>query len=252
MGTAAHDLQGRLARFIKEVAPLFTAEKPVSFDPVQMTFLQSLVREGVLKGGFSIAKEHFFKGMVFVDYFTEVVAGRPTLLEDLAVIVEELEKMHEYLDMDLTLLVRYTGLYIIKDLKGDRFFSPSSLAAMAKRHERTNTTVPPAPVTGASAEADIFHQAVARMVLDLIATAEVRDPLVGFQGRNDLKAAMVCDSILGSLPRPVLSESAYEALALAEYGRAAGLLFADLTKASVGWSLKGHVEQLRGTLHDEP
>ena len=132
-----------LAAFLEEVPPLHTAEKAVSFDPVQMMFLQKLCREATLAKGVSVRKEDFFRAIVYVDYFTEVVAGRPTLLSDVEVVVEELERMHEYLDPDLELLVRYSGIYAVKDLKGDKLLAEPSLRQIAQRHARSDARARP-------------------------------------------------------------------------------------------------------------
>src|SRR4051812_20631878 len=128
----------QLGRFLRDVPPLHETEKAVSFDPVQTTFLQKLVREATLQEGVTVDKKDFFAAIACLDYFTEVIAARSTILHDIAVVVEELDKMADYLDPDLELLVRYIAVYITKDLKGDQLFKKGSLEAIARRHERSN------------------------------------------------------------------------------------------------------------------
>src|SRR5262249_34191020 len=153
----------------RDLPPLHETEKPVSFDPVQTAFLQKLVRETTLQEGVTVDKHDFFKAIVCVDYFTEVIAARPTLLGDIALVAEELDKMADYLDPDLELLTRYIGVYVSKDLKGEALFKKGSLEAIARRHERTNA----APVAS-SGEVDLFHEAVGAFVGDQIRRSELR------------------------------------------------------------------------------
>jgi hypothetical protein len=237
----------RVGFFLREAAPLFTAEKPISFDPVQTTFLQKLIRESVLQEGVTIQKEDFFKGILFVDYFTEVVAGRQTLLEDVRVLVEELEKMDRFLDVNLELLVRYTGLFVQKDLKGEQLFRPSSLTQLGKRHEKTNRRVDWAVYSESGV--DLFHGAAGRMVCDLVKRDEVRAYLGSFEGgSNDLKAALVVDSVLAALKGDPGEGPALSALAKGEVLRATTELFAVLWKTSRNWSLRGYVDEIKAKL----
>lgn len=227
-----------VARFLRDVEPLWTAEKPVSFDPVQTTFLQKLVRESALQGGVTIRKEDFFAGIVFADYFMEVIAARTTLIDDVKVLVEELEKIDPYLDTDLELLVRYTGIYIGKDLKGEGLFKPNPLSQIARRHEKTNTAV-----TAGGGPADLFDRAVARMLLDLTRTAPVQAYLPKVASRNDLRAAILADAVIAALP----GGAPADALASLERGEIVPCvtsLLAALVAASKDWSLRSHVEHM--------
>jgi hypothetical protein len=237
----------RVGAFLRDVPPVFTREMPVSFDPVQTTFLQKLVREGVLKANVTVEKRDFFKGIVYLDHFTGVIAGRDTLLEDVSVIVEELEKMHEYLDVDLELLVRYSGLYAKNELKGGKLFEKAAAAEIARRHEKTNARPVDAPA-GDPTAVDLFHRAVARMVLDLVRTDEARAALPAIQGRNDLKAAIFADAILGALPPAEVPAEAVDRLAEGRVHDAAVLLAEALVRSSAGWSLRSHVDAIRARL----
>jgi len=243
-------LQGRVGYFFKEVQPLYTDEKPISFDPVQMSFLQGLVRQDVLQAGVTIAQQDFFKGIVYLDYFTQVISGRSTLLQDVNVIVQELEKMHEYLDVNLELLVRYSGLFIINDLKGQRFFRASSRKQMARRHERTNRAVN-WPKGDPGAGLDLFHLALGRMISEMICGDEVADCLSSFRGSNDLRATVVADSLLGVLGPEEVSPAAIEALAASDVQGANLELLSALVKSCEGWSLRKYVDQIKDRLEGE-
>ncbi len=243
----APSLQGRLGYFFKEVEPLYRDEKPISFDPVQMSFLQTLVRQDVLQANLTIAREDFFKGIVYLDYFTEVVAGRSTLLADVGVIVEELEKMHEYLDVNLKLLVRYSGLFIIKDLKGERFFRASSRKQMARRHERADRVVS-WPKGNPGAGLDLFNLALGRMTREMICRDEVAAALGSFQGSGDLRAGVLADSILGVLPDDEVSPAAIEALAAGDLAAANLELLSALVTSCEDWSLRKYVDRIKSRL----
>lgn len=247
----APSTQGRLGYFFREVKPLYVDEKPISFDPVQMSFLQAMVRQDVLQAGVTIAREDFFKGIVYLDYFTEVVAGRSTLLEDVGVIVEELEKMHEYLDVNLKLLVRYSGLFIIKDLKGMRFFRASSRKQMARRHQRTDREVN-WPGGDPGAGLDLFHLALGRMTREMIRHDEVAAYLGSFQGSNDLRAAVLADSLLGVLPAEEVSPAALEALGAGDIIEANLELLSALVTSCEGWSLRTYVDRIKSRLEEPP
>jgi hypothetical protein len=222
-----------IGAFVRDLPPLHETEKPVSFDPVQTTFLQKLVRDATLKEGVTVDKEEFFKAVVCVDYFTEVIAARPTLLGDIAVVVEELDKMADYLDPDLELLVRYIGVYIGKDLKGEALFKKGSQEAIARRHERTNAT----PVPGG--EVDLFHEAVGNFVLDQIRNEKLRAWLPHIKGRNDLRALFLLDAMATAMPNEVLPPLDPLLPAVMDF-------LSRLTK--VGWSLREHVERLKARL----
>ncbi len=203
MTESAASLVDIVARFMRDVPALHSAEKRVTFDPVQMTFLQKLVRESALQGGITIRKEDFFKGLVYADAFTEIVAGRATLWEDLRVLVAELEKIHPYLDVDLNLLVRYTGIYIERDLRGSTFFKPASLNQLARKHAATN-----AAVAANGGAPDVFDRAVAHFTLDLVTREETRALLAAARGRGDARGALACDAILTTLPADRFASSA--------------------------------------------
>ncbi len=238
---AKHDDDGpaQVGRFLRDVPPLHETEKPVSFDPVQTTLLQKLVREATLQEGIAVKKEEFFAAIVCLDYFTEVVAARPTILHDIAVLVEELDKMADYLDPDLELVVRYVGVYVGRDLKGEQLFKAGSVSAIERRHERTNTP----PAAGAPTT-DLFHVAVGRMVCDLARRAEVRAYLSRVSGRNDLRAALLVDAILTALPEAPVPAALTE-------GRIVPTLLellAALHRASASWSLREHVDKIKARL----
>lgn len=163
----------------------------MSFDPVQTTFLQKLVRAKALSASISVKKEDFFAAVVYLDTFAELVAGRPTLLDDVGVIVADLEARHPYLDPDLELIVRYSAVHVQKDLGGERFFRKATLREVGKRRDVSDAK----PVAGPAA-VDLFHEAVGRRVADCFATPLVRDALPGLASRNDLRLALVCDQVL--------------------------------------------------------
>jgi hypothetical protein len=231
------DVLASIGSFLRDVPPLHATEKPVSFDPVQTTFLQKLVREATLQEGVTVDKKDFFAAIAALDYFTEVIAARSTVLHDIAVVVEELDKMADYLDPDLELLVRYMGVYITKDLKGEQLFKKGSLEAIARRHEKTNAA-PPA----SAGEVDLYYGAVGKFVCEQARRPEVREHLARVNGRNDLRAALLVDAIWCAMPEHKVH--------LAE-GKILDALI-DLLKALVAaapsWSLREHVERLKARL----
>ncbi len=227
-----------LSRFLRDVPPLHETEKPVSFDPVQTTVLQKLVREATLQEGIAVKKEEFFAAIICLDYFTEVVAARGTILHDIAILVEELDKMADYLDPDLELCVRYIGVYIVKDLKGDELFKKGSLEAMARRHERSNAA------GAGGGEVDLFDRAVGEMVADLAQQADMRAILETINGRNDLRAALLIDAILTALP----DEPVPEALGQGQILPALTQLLRSLQRGAADWSLRAHVDKIKARL----
>jgi hypothetical protein len=248
MEAAMESAASSVGRLMERLTPLHATEKPVSFDPLQMALLQKLVRESTLQAGVAVRKEDFFKAVVYLDYFTEVIAGRGALLEDVEVIVEELERMHEYLDPDLVLLVRYSGLHVAKELKGEAIRSPSSLRQIRLRHQRSDMEVA-APAGGG--ELDLYHLALGRMVCSLVGTEAVRARLGGLRSRNALRAAILVDAVLAALPAAEVDETALESLRRGELLEAAVGLLAGLARACQGWSLREHVEEIRVRL-DRP
>ncbi len=229
----------QVGRFLRDIPSLHETEKPVSFDPVQTTLLQKLVREATLQEGIAVKKEEFFAAIVCLDYFTEVVAARSTILHDIAVLVEELDKMADYLDPDLELVVRYVGVYVGRDLKGEQLFKAGSVAAIERRHERTNTP----PAAGAPGT-DLFHLSVGRMVCDLVRRAEVREALSRVTGRNDLRAALLVDAILTALPEEPVPAALAEGRVLPTLLE----LLQTLHRASASWSLREHVDKIKARL----
>lgn len=237
-------LANRIGILLREVDPLFTKDKPISFDPVQMTVLQNLVRPAVLQAKVTVAKKDFFKAILFLDYFTEVVAGRGTVLDDIGVIVEELDNMADYLDPDLIVLVRYCGLFINSDLNGKRFFRKASIRNLRRRHDLTN-----AQITWPDSDAlDLFHNAVGRLVADQISDPRIRGALEALVGRNDLRAAILADAVLTALPADEVGDAALAALADGDVLTAAVALLEDLATSCAGWSLRDYVQALRARL----
>ena len=234
----------RIGAFLRDVPPLFTAEKPVSFDPVQMTFLQKLVRESALKSAIAVKKDDFFRAILYLDWFAEIVAARPAILGDVAVVVEELERMEEYLDPDLTLVVRYSGVYATKDLRGAELVRPASLEQIGKRHERANTRASSA----GERDVDLFYLAAGRFVAEMCDRPELAPSLARIEGRADLRAVVAIDCILGSLAPAEIGDAARAALETGAILGAAGALLGDLVRAAPSFSLKSHVERLRAEL----
>jgi hypothetical protein len=226
-----------VGRLLRDLPPLHETEKPVSFDPVQTTFLQKLVREQTLQEGVTVKKDEFFAAIACLDYFTEVIAARTTVLADVAVVVEELDKMADYLDPDLELLTRYLGVYIAKDLKGDQLFKKGSLDVIGRRHEKGNTRPP------RGGEVDLFHRAVGRFVCEQARHAEVKHVLAKLDGRNDLRAALLCDAILTAMP-----QAAPAALGEGKVLTALTELLQKLTADAHHWSLRDHVDRLKARL----
>jgi hypothetical protein len=228
----------RAGALLGALPPLFEAEKPVTFDPVQTALLQGLCRESTLAAKISIRSEDFFRAILFLDYFAEVVAARSTPLEDLEHFTDELEKIDEYLDPDLELVVRYAGLFVVRALGGERFLGPRSLGEVRRRHDKRADR----PSDAASAP-DLFDLAVGRMLVDLVRT-EVLVPLVAGPGagRNDLRAVLYLDAILS-----VLGEGGL-AGAPADLPGAVLEATASLVRASATFSPADHVAKLRGAL----
>jgi hypothetical protein len=229
-----------LALVLRDLPPLHRSEKRVTFDPVQMTFLQKLVRESALQGGVTLRKDDFFKGLVFADTFMELLAARATLWDDVRVIVDELEKIHPYLDVDLGLLVRYSGIYLAKELRGEALFKPASIAQIQKRHERANARAEhtsPAPP-------DLFDRAVARFAEDMLAHARIRNVMGRLDARADLRAAFLADAILAVVPESNLPAAAKDALDAAEMGKALPELFRALLDFCKDLSLKDYVASM--------
>jgi hypothetical protein len=234
----------RIGAFLRDLPPLFTGEKPVSFDPVQTTFLQKLVRESTLKGAITVAKEDFFRAILYLDWFAEIVAARPAILTDIAVVVEELERMEEYLDPDLTLVVRYSGVYAVKDLRGVELVGRASLEQLARRHERANTR----PAARGPAEVDLFHLAVGRFVAEMCAHPELAPALARCEGRADLRALVAMGCLLDALAPGEVGPAVRAALAAGDLLAATGALLGDLVRSSRGFSLAAHVARLHAAL----
>ena len=227
-----------LASVLRDLPPIHRAEKRVTFDPVQMTFIQKLVREGALQGGVTLRKEDYFKGLVFADTFMELLAARATLWDDVRVIIGELEKIHPYLDVDLGLLVRYAGIYLAKELRGEALFKPASLAQILKRHERANTR----PEERARAVPDLFDRAVARFADGMLSHAKIRDLVGRLDGRADLRAAFLADAILAVVPD--VPAAAGDALDAADMGAALPELLRALLEFCKDASLKDYVASM--------
>lgn len=226
----------RLGSFLRDLPPLFTDEKPVSFDPVQTSFLQKLVRGKALSASISVKKEDFFKAIVYLDTFAEILAGRPTLLDDVGVIVADLESRHAYLDPDLGLLVRYSAVHVEKDLGGERFFRKATVREVGKRKEISDATpiARPDPV-------DLFYRAAGWMIADLFATDPVRDAIPRVSTRNDLRLAVVVDAILATHAEPPAADT-LAALAAGEWAVAALSALKPFVAAVGARSLAAYVE----------
>jgi hypothetical protein len=236
----------RVSYFLRACEPLFNTEKAISFDPVQMAVLQRLVRESSLQAGVTVRKEDFFRAIVWVDYFTEVIAGRPTLFEDLAIITDELEKMHAYLDVTFELVVRYAGLFVQKEHKGERYFSANTKKQIERRHARAKGDVDWGPFC--SVKPDLFYDAAARMVCDLVTTPEARALLLRFENRSDLRAVILVDGLLAVVPAAERPPSALAALQGGDLLEGMVQLLISLVRSCRDWSLRGYVNRIKSEL----
>jgi hypothetical protein len=229
-------LASHLGGLLRALPPLSTDEKAISFDPVQIFMLQRLVRPRLLAAGITIEKADYFKGVIFLDYFTEVIAGQTTILEDIGVLVEELEKLDDYLDVDLELVVRYAALYVLNELKGHRFFRKAMRKQVRKRH----LTFDRFPM--GNRDADFFHEAVGKLVADMLHTEPVRTAARNCGSASDLRAALFCDAMLEILPPDTVPPEVSPLLRDEELDRTALVLLSTLVEEAEGWSLKAYVE----------
>jgi hypothetical protein len=111
------------------------------------------------------------------------------------------------------------------------------MAAITRRHDKGNA----APAIGGPA--DPYHAAVGRFVRDQARRPEVQAFLDGATARNDLRAGLLVDAILGAT-----GAAAPAALAEGRVLPALTELLADLVRAAPTWSLRDHVERLKAQL----
>jgi hypothetical protein len=227
----------------------------INFDPLENMFLEKMITQETLEKRTILTAEDFFKGMVYLDYFSTVIHQDPKLFDDLLDIAKEIEQRDRYADPNMELVVKYTGIcYMYESAKmirrpANRTDPASTYTARNKKYESdfmSAEKVSPA------------YQALGSFVCNLVENEAVKARLPQIKGLYDLKAALFVDSILKYIPgQPAgqpenQTERIIEKIDAGQYYDASVLAIKTLAKeVSARTSVGECIETLIQSIHDQ-
>jgi len=195
-----------------------------NFDPVQTLFLNKLVNENVLDKRIIIKAEDFFKGIVFIDYFTSIICNETGLIDDLYDFAKKLEHQNQELDPELDFITKYASTYY---LHHNTKFSFSEVRSKSlERYQRKNKKYEPEFIVTRKVSA--IYEGLGSMVYDLANNNVIKQELPNMLYLYDIKAALFVDAILDNIQSDEFKEKILEKFSKKDYYNASILAISSL------------------------
>lgn len=190
----------RIGYLLKNIPSSSRKEFSMNFDPVETIFMQKLVSERTMEKRIVLRMEDYFKGIVFIDYFSKIITSENGFTDELFNLSQELENINPLLDPDMGMLTRYAGIYYVSNVKKKYFLKPQKIHENSRRRYRqTNHTIEEHFTN--IRKLDPFYDSLGKKVYGLLENQDIKEQAKYFSGLNDLKALIFVDSILPFLEK---------------------------------------------------
>jgi hypothetical protein len=155
------------------------------------TIMQKLIPTSIIENDLEIKEDDYFKGLMFLDYLSNVISTENKVLDNLSKLQKGVTKINK-LPINLDIIILETGLYAKEkeDLLNKEAI-PKIQERYTKRNHKPNTSV-------SDKKPDLFYQGIATMIYDMVSD-ENKQELLRIKGKNDLRALIFTDSILSHL-----------------------------------------------------
>jgi len=230
----------RLGYVLQHLEPESQKDYAMNFDPVQNIFLDKLVSQTVLEKRIIIDGNDFFKGIIFLDYFTSVVCNDYGILDELYDIAKQLEQMDQFLDPDLNLIARYAGMHYL-------YHEGRKLTATTRgprtRFNRRNKTVEVSYPN--LKKVSPTYEAAARIALDLVDNEAIQHRLANLTHLSEIKAAIFTDALVGCLSNQNAIAGIMHKVAEGEYFQASMLAIDSMSHGVSRTSIQEYIQHMR-------
>lgn len=195
------DLATHVGTLVKNMKELHNTEFKIGFGLHANTFFQKLVSLNIIQGQARIRSDGFYKGLLFLDYYCNIINNDCKVCENLVTISKKLNEVAKEKGIDTSLrylplecVVVEAGLCSLE--KGEDYYK-NELDAIEQRymgtdHKKEDMVVfTPRP----ERKADPYYEAMGLMVADLVSD-ERRDTLKDVTNRHELQAVVFSDCAL--------------------------------------------------------
>ena len=233
----------KIGYFLKKIPNTSNREFSMNFDPVETVFMQKLVSSRTMDKRIVLRMEDYFKGIVFIDYFTRVITNDNGFTDELYDLAQELENINPLLDPDMGILTRYAGIYYVSNVKKKYFLKPQNIIENSKRQYREGNRNTRSHFTCLK-KLDPFFQAVGKKVYDLIEDEDVKAEMKNFKGLNDLKALIFVDCILPYLEKARNKTEVLSKVKAGKYYEASMKAVSCISKEATSKSFKDYIKEI--------
>lgn len=212
------DIVQRIGTLMRNIPELHNTQYDVCFNLTENTFFRKLITNDVLEKGIRIKPRDFFKGLVLLTYFGEVLEKDYAVCDNIVAISKALRKEEKRKGQDgygsylsLNSILEEAGLYAKEK---SRDYSDSALLAEIKGRYDSIAKV---DVNAASTRpADYYHEAMGKMVHDLF-SEDNRKYLADAEGRADMSALLFTDCVFQYVTYDACKQSILGKLAAKDY-----------------------------------
>ena len=186
----------KIGYLLQNMEPESTKEYSINFDPIQVLYLEKLVSQNVVEKRLIMESRDFFKGIVFVDYYTNIIANNCEVIDELYQLAQELERRDANLDPDLNMVIHHIGMHeFTRTVK-----NKGPIRGARQRYQRKNKHVAPHYVM--LKKISPVYEALGAMVLEQIQNETIKGKLPDMEYLYDIKAAIFIDTVCNFLDDP--------------------------------------------------
>lgn len=219
--------EARIGYFLQHMPPESKKDYAINFDPVETLFLEKLVTQEVLDKRIIMKAEDFFRGIVFIDYFANIICDDYGVLDDLYKLAIDLEKRNKALDPDISMVVRYSGMYYLCHF-GKNLVKEGAEKTSSQRYARRNKKCE--SEYACLRKVSPVYEALGRKVYELAKTDAIRQQLPKLNSLYDLKAAIFVDAILEHLQDDELKSKIMDKIQAEDYCKASMIAITGMSK----------------------
>ncbi|MBW2993652.1 hypothetical protein KY317_03705 [Candidatus Woesearchaeota archaeon] len=219
-------------------------EYKINFDPVESLFLDKLVSQRLIDKRIIITKEDFFRGIVFLDYLTNIIANDLGIIDEFYDIAKELEARDRNLDPDLELIVKYAGVHYVSSM-GKNIIRGKQIRTGQARRRYNSKNKSYEDQYMILRKVSPVYRALGEMVVALVKNEEIKKQMGEMNKLYDIKAAMFVDTALGYISQEDTQMQILDQIKKDPY-KASMMAIASLGKEVTSNSLSDYISSMVG------
>ena len=106
-----------LGTLIKNIKPLHDFEAEVGFNLHSLTFFKRLVPKEIMDKNVRVRPDAFYKGLIFLDYFCNIIADNYDVCDNLIVISKSLRKLEKAYSTLSSMAVTTSAITTIESIR---------------------------------------------------------------------------------------------------------------------------------------